>query len=327
MRPLGRRFRATWNSPSRCPARVTQIPIVKQFVPNPVKLPFAEVPLPNVDTGKIPILIGQPFNFLQCAASVAGSLGCSVSSLTTSTTTVSVNGESITFDPGRQQVTVSVGASASTSLESSLSLSVSGWLHSATSGTVLPASARLAASVTPINVSQSQCFQSYTGSVQVNNDNSIAMTTGSAASPGVAASPSASIEPADDSPNTAWLTTVVTSSSAVSALLFDAQFNPSDTCDSVLSVYLAGNLIGLVDEAAAGGNEESYLLPLDDVLPAGTYQLSYRLDPLGSDACSVVILDSNLVAVPEPSTFALLLTASFGLVGLCTLSAVAGAAR
>ena len=207
----------------------------------------------------------------------------------------------------RRSPIVGLSAQAVAYGQTSLAATASASLQRASGSLPTPSSAPLASAVVPINIAQSQCFQGYTGSVQVNSDNSIAMTTGLGVSPGIArASLSPDANPADAPPSEAWLTTVVMSSSSISAVLFDAQFNPSDTGDSVLSVYLAGNLIGLVDETAAGGNEESYLLPLDTPLPAGTYQLSYRLDPLGDTPCSVDILDSNLVTVPEPSTLMLL---------------------
>jgi hypothetical protein len=105
------------------------------------------------------------------------------------------------------------------------------------------------------------------------------------------------------------------SANPIDAVLFDAQFDPSDQGNGVLSVYLAGNLIGLIDESTAGHNVESYLFGLEQDLPPGTYTLAYRLDPEGENASSVIITNSTLV-VPEPSTIALLLVnILFGLMG------------
>ena len=92
-----------------------------------------------------------------------------------------------------------------------------------------------------------------------------------------------------------WVTAVVSSSYSINALLLDAQFGASDTGDSTLSVYLAGNLIGLVDETTTGANATTFLFPLNGTLPPGTYDLSYRLDPTVGDSSSVVIMDSNFL--------------------------------
>jgi autotransporter-associated beta strand protein len=258
-----------------------------QFLPDPVKVDVPVPGLPDLDTGTVdvPIPLFQYDNYVV-------SLGVSTSYA--GMKLIGDNKVPMLFDPTDKTVTVSIGASLSGSAETSATVGVSAWLKSAASGTMLPASAPLAATVVPVNVAQSPQYPSPTGTVQVASNSSITLTTGSPV----------------------WLTTVVTSAAPVGAVLLDAQFNASDTSDSMLSVYLAGSLVGLVDETQAGSNPVTYLLPLDAPLPAGTYQLSYRLDPLGGSPSSVVILDSNLVSTPEPSTLALLLAASLGLAGM-----------
>ena len=269
---------------------VSKVPSLASVVPNPVKLPLSLDGLPDLDTGTIPVLIGtQAFSFTQFASNVAGILECSPSSLTTFTTSVLVpfgaTSVPMTFDPKDGTVTLTIGASCGLDLHTSVTASLNASLQRATSGTVSSASAPLAAAVVPINVSQCQCFPSTAGTAQINANNSITMDTGD--------------------PVPVWMSISVSSTNTIGAVLFDAQFSSSDTGDGTLSVYLGGNLIGLVSEATAGHNQESYLFPLNSTLPPGSYQLSYRLDNSSNSEAAALISDCSLVSTPTVASWAL----------------------
>ena len=98
------------------------------MVPNPASLPFSAALPGETETLQVPV--GAAFNFLQYATDAAQTLGVPVSTLTTLTVSVVVDGIPMTFDPADGAVTESVEASASSSVATGLPVSVSAYLQS-----------------------------------------------------------------------------------------------------------------------------------------------------------------------------------------------------
>ena len=107
-----------------------------------------------------------------------------------------------------------------------------------------------------------------------------------------------------------WITFALESLGAISYISFDAEF--TSTGHGALGISWEGELLFSIDSRYALG-VTSWILPLPFSYGAGTYDLSFRLDPFGTDPASVVI--SNLHTgmtvepVPEPSSAALSLLA------------------
>jgi hypothetical protein len=90
--------------------------------------------------------------------------------------------------------------------------------------------------------------------------------------------------------------------------VFDAQFDGNYSGAGLLSVYMDGQLVVLIDEAQAGTGLETYVLALPTSLDPGEHLLSFRMDP-ESDAQASLYIDNVSMGFadgPEPTSLAML---------------------
>jgi len=104
-----------------------------------------------------------------------------------------------------------------------------------------------------------------------------------------------------------WMTTLVETNETVNFLTFEADFTSIMGAEGLLAVYWENELLGLIDERYAIDGIQEYTLFLTGDLEAGSYLLSFRLDPY-TDIASSVLIDnvSTGYVAPEPASLSLL---------------------
>jgi len=103
-----------------------------------------------------------------------------------------------------------------------------------------------------------------------------------------------------------WMTSLLTVTQPVNFVEFQAEFTSAAGAEGLLTIYWAGQPIGLIDERWVLEGMQDYVFALPGTSDPGTYDLSFRLDPY-TDTPSSVVIDNAATAyvVPEPSTIIL----------------------
>jgi hypothetical protein len=261
------------------------LPGIGNLIPNSlsIEVPIIGPPSIGVDLASVPI--GPAFEYVGFKQAISNLTGIPIGDLEG---TVEIKGIPVTFDDTKPGIFVGLSAKAVVFAETRASISLDMYFHQidGPSGTT-PISQLVGSSWGhAVALSDQTVSKSSTGTAVLDGSGGLRMTTGSPV----------------------WVVDELITDATADTLVFDAQFDGSLSGSGVLSVYLDGQLVSLVDQRQTGAGVETYVLAFPERVDPGEHLLAFRMDPTSDASASVYINNvmTGFTGVPEPATLALL---------------------